>query len=392
MADTTLRFVTNRPRLAPGSGGFGPPPLAAAYDTLSFGTATVAASADPAVAGQLTATPVVRGTDSGAPSPALADFLAGFFADARGVTPLLYVHGYNFSFADALVRIADVAACYAADAPALPFMPLLFSWPGIAQLAVQNYLDDRARAQASGHAIARLLIALEAAWKAAGKPLMHVLAHSMGNWALDNGLRALVGSGHVLDPGLFAQALVMAADDDVDALTPGGGLRPLATIARAVTIGVNQQDAVVRLDSDVVLHRPRLASEGPSNPATLPPNVRIVDYTMAVAFPEAPIPPDDAEWNYIDHNYYRTVPRVRADLAQVLRNVAPDSVTGRVTSDALLQQGQPGVKPNRLYVLPFPSTLQTLLGLAGGGLGGSNLGGSNLGGSSLGGSSLGGSG
>ncbi len=293
-----------------------------------------------------------------APADSLVSFLEDFLheAAANTMTPILYIHGFDFSFTDATIWIADIASFYAADTAAPRLLPLVFTWPSVNRQTLQAYRADRASAQSSGHALARLLVALAEAWSRAGKPTLHLIAHSMGVFVLNNGLTTLAGSGCHMPNTLFAQAIVVAGDDDCSAFSADGGLRSLPSLARWVTIGINRNDAITSLDQECILHRSRLANNGPDDLTQLTQNVRVVDYTAA-AVVHGQTPPGETDWDFWTHNYYHTVERVRADLAQALTDIAPDDVIGRVPAEHPPQTLQNSDSRQCLYVLPFPETL-----------------------------------
>ena len=364
----TVYVVTNRPRVL--MGGFGPPPLLPAYDALSFGTASVEPSADPAVAGTLDPGGLPGSDPATSPEPtqALIAFAKTWLnaAQAAGTLSLLSVHGYDYTYADAVVRTGDVGAWYAAAQPPALFTPLLFTWPSMEGLSTDNYLADRGRAQASAHAFARTIVAIDQAWQGSGNPPILLLAHSMGNFALDNALDLLADTGHPMSANLFAQVLLAGPDVDVDTFA-SGGMRLLPTIAAATTVCVNRQDFALNLSSHI-LGKPRLGKDGPDNAAALPAQVSVVDYSMAAAV-HGQTPPGDTGPDYWGHQYYRTNERVRGDMAQILRNIAPANVTGRIPG-TVLAQSDPSAIPGRLYVLPFQQVLQQLASIAPPDLGG----------------------
>jgi hypothetical protein len=168
-------------------------------------------------------------------------------------------------------------------------------------------------------------------------------------------------------PGLatpvFGQAAIMAGDDVADVLDPprldaapgstAGALRPIADLARHVTIGVNPDDGVVWLVSGTVNKGDRLGTAGPAHPAVLPANLRVVDYVYAVADREAAsIPHTEAEMNWIGHQYFRNAPRTRTDLVRMLvADGRPEDVKGRREAKPDKSLGV-SEKEGRLYLEP----------------------------------------
>ncbi len=351
----TIHFVTNRP---PVTGGFGPPPPCGADETLTFGAVPVQPSPDPAKPGHLTGPFATQGAVACAvagPDIPLVAFLNRLIAQAAtaGQTPIVMVHGYSYSFQDAVIRTADVATWLELGDFPVDLAPILFTWPSVTGITSDNYLADRQRAEASANALSRFILAFAAAWRTAGQPRCHVLAHSMGNWVAQSGMRALAAiQGTNLPPDLFEQAILLGADTDVTALEPGQGLDQLARIAETLTVGVNRTDFVTGVTATDILKRPRLGAAGPASIARIPDNARIVDYTIAIAADRADMPPGETTWNYKLHQYYRTVATVREDLGAILSGGDPDDIEHRFPSDAMRKAGQVGIKAGRLYLCP----------------------------------------
>ena len=281
----SIPFVTNRP---PMTGGFGPPPPCGTPESLSFGTLAAMPSATPArpgqLAGPITLTGAVDCSNPGSDA-ALVAFLTRLLTAAvqADQTPIVMVHGYSYSFSDAIIRAADLCAWFEAGDFPLALAPIAFTWPSVNGLSPEDYLADRARAAASANAYSRFMLAFAAASAAAGRPRCLYLAHSMGTWVSQNGLRALAaGRGSTLPADLFDQALVMGGDADTDALEPGQGLDQLARLSTWLTVGVNRTDFATGVTANDILKRPRLGSSGPASTAKIPSNARILDYTLAI--------------------------------------------------------------------------------------------------------------
>jgi len=355
MAKRIVHFATNR--IWDGKDGFGDaccdPP-----GRLLAGKATCEASGDPALEGHCTYVAVATPDD---PDTGLIDTLGGWldlaFAESR--LPLLFVHGFNFRFAEAMARTASLCAWLeAGGAPELA--PFAFTWPSNGIGSLDAYHDDQKDAARSGLALARLIAAL-ATMRPKTAPVY--LAHSMGARTTRYGMEAMRPMLAGLPKPVFRQTVIMAGDDVADVLdhpwraaTPdssAGALRPLAELARHVTIGVNPDDGVVWLISGTVNRGNRLGTAGPAHPGDLPENVRVVDYSYVVAGKDVkPVPQTEAETNWIGHQYFRNDPRVRVDLAKLLTtDGAPETVPGRrpaeIRPDIAIKE-----VAGRLYVTP----------------------------------------
>ncbi|GIE29878.1 hypothetical protein Ait01nite_029230 [Actinoplanes italicus] len=127
--------------------------------------------------------------DAGPPGPADV-------ADQRDV--LLFVHGYNVTFTDAVRRAAQLAY----DINFLG-IPMLYSWPSKGM--TPGYVADRENAYAS---VDHLVTFLESVIARLGPRRIHVIAHSMGNHVLVEALQLL---GRTQNPRLGH--VVMVAPD-----------------------------------------------------------------------------------------------------------------------------------------------------------------------------------
>ncbi len=143
-------------------------------------------------------------------------------ASARGPARghvLVFVHGYNTRFDEAVFRLAQVVH----DSGA-PVTPVLFSWPSWGSLA--SYPYDRESAAFSRDALEDLLARLA---KDPSVTQVSVLAHSMGGWLTMEALRQMgIRQGGI--PARISNVMLAAPDIDVDvALMQGrafGGRRP----------------------------------------------------------------------------------------------------------------------------------------------------------------------
>jgi esterase/lipase superfamily enzyme len=114
---------------------------------------------------------------------------------------LLFVHGYNVSFDDAVYRTAQLAFD-------LNFRgaPVLYSWPSNG--VTLGYVSDKDRSIATIGSFKRFLIDLSAR---SGAKTIHVIAHSMGNNSLVHALAEL-STEQPANARRFRQ-LIMAAPD-----------------------------------------------------------------------------------------------------------------------------------------------------------------------------------
>ena len=165
----------------------------------------------------------------------LRDVVAG--SDAQDA--FVFVHGYNVTFEEALLRTAQIAYD-------LKFRgaPICFSWPS--QGGVAEYTVDEANVRWATSHLERFLLALKAR---SGAARIHLIAHSMGNRALTETLQRLRAT---LKPGQTLFHEIVLAAPDVDADTFRDDLAPaLLPTANRVTLYASSRDAALQLSRKV---------------------------------------------------------------------------------------------------------------------------------------------
>jgi esterase/lipase superfamily enzyme len=120
---------------------------------------------------------------------------------------LIFVHGFNNRFDDAVYRFAQIVHDSKAEA-----VPVLFTWPSRGNVELKSYTYDRESANYSRDALEGLIDQI------ASSPHIkevHLLAHSMGSHVT---LEALRGRSMRRAPGgdKVKQAMLVAPDVDVD--------------------------------------------------------------------------------------------------------------------------------------------------------------------------------
>lgn len=125
---------------------------------------------------------------------------------ARKHRVLIFVHGYNNRFGDAVFRFAQLVHDSDADVT-----PILFTWPSRGSLLAYGY--DRESAALSRDAFEQLLDMLIRE-PAVGK--VDILAHSMGNYLTLETLRQMA-IRHGVIPAKIDEVMLAAPDVDVDA-------------------------------------------------------------------------------------------------------------------------------------------------------------------------------
>ncbi|MEZ4386716.1 MAG: alpha/beta hydrolase [Candidatus Krumholzibacteriia bacterium] len=311
-----IYFATNRdpePPDAPRTfgGHFNP----AAFDNLRFGRATV-------VGKQVREVTVADETLSADHARArlgsqeiFGELLA---AMRRGADTLVYVHGYNVSFTDAL---RGGGAIRRALRTSRGLNVVVFSWPSDgSMLPFLAYKHDRSDARASAAAFARALLKLEAFLVKVRRGAecgarLHLLCHSMGNYVLRYGIQEVRRQTGGL-PRLFDTILLMAADEDYDAFELDFKLAPLPEMGESVNVYFNSGDTALVISDRTKANPARLGSRGPRSPLTVPGNVTLVDASEVVG-------------GLVEHSYFVDEPVVVRDLRAVLAGKAADRIAHR---------------------------------------------------------------
>src|SRR3546814_15840826 len=122
---------------------------------------------------------------------------------------------------------------------------LMFTWPSAgAGVSARTYADDRDRARLSGPALGRAVLKATDFIRNTERnkrcdARIHLLCHSMGNWALRGAVQAMrtfVGNNI---PPLFDEVLLAGADEDDYTLQCGYKLGPLLRDCLRVKVYTN---------------------------------------------------------------------------------------------------------------------------------------------------------
>ena len=317
--DTTVYFATNREPDATAEGGFG---------------ARIVDPADPAAIAYAVV-PVsnvklndensgIIGTVTGLH---IGDFAATVAAELEATNRnlLVFIHGFDNSFADAIKRAAFNREWFAASGTAAADTTIVaFSWPSAGHLFAnlpdppqQAYLADLAMAGNSGIHLAaflRNILAVVTSVHASGRRAF-LLAHSMGNHALASALPPFLGATAGGTLPTFNDA-ILAAADEVSTIfqTPSTNTSQLAKLADRISVYHSLRDIAMDLSMSVN-HNLRLGYDGPNDKQDQdkypPEKFRCVDCTGVFDYPGL-IPPDAT------HQYYRRSRTVRSDITKIM--------------------------------------------------------------------------
>ena len=168
---------------------------------------------------------------------------------------LVFVHGYNVSFDNALYRTAQITYDLGFDG-----VPFLYSWPSGGGLA--GYLYDKDSADQSVEYLRRFieLVALKS-----GAKKIHLVAHSMGNAALLRTLERIQLAGGLKGGATISQIILAAPDIDRDVFETLAG--SIGGFAEGVTLYASSSDRAL-LASRTIAGGIARAGDVPPPPST----------------------------------------------------------------------------------------------------------------------------
>lgn len=224
------------------------------------------------------------------------DDLAHGVALSKEKEALVFVHGYDVTFAEAVRRTAQVAYDLGFDGA-----PIAYAWPSAG--TIEGYLADSAAAVRTAP---RLRAFLEEVAARSGASVVHVIAHSLGARALSEALLPPAVTAVGAAPMRFGQIVLAAPDIDAaefrERLAPG-----LVPMARRVTLYASSRDEILKMSRRI--HGSARAGEAGEG-IVVADGIDTIDATAA-------------DESLSGHGYYRQSAAVAADLDALLRTDAP---------------------------------------------------------------------
>jgi esterase/lipase superfamily enzyme len=169
---------------------------------------------------------------------------------------LVFVHGFNNRFDDAVYRFAQIVH----DSKA-PVIPVLFTWPSRGELRLRAYTYDRESANYSRDALESLLDTL-ATYPSVSE--ISLLANSMGNWVALEAMRgrSIRRSASSVKNDKLKNALLVAPDIDVDVFRTQ--IQRMGAARPRIALFVSQDDDALSLAKTIWGDVPRLGDIDPA--------------------------------------------------------------------------------------------------------------------------------
>lgn len=177
----------------------------------------------------------------------LETFTGEVRADSRrdGGRALVFVHGYNTGFDEAVYRATQIVHDAGYDGA-----PILFTWASGGRTI--DYVYDRDSANAARDALEDLLRSLSRS----GVERVDIVAHSMGTWLTMEALRSLAIAGDRELGGKLGDVVLASPDIDVDVFK--SQMRRYGVPKRPFFVLLSDDDRALRLSSLISGQQPRL--------------------------------------------------------------------------------------------------------------------------------------
>jgi esterase/lipase superfamily enzyme len=171
---------------------------------------------------------------------------------------LVFVHGFNNRFDDAVYRFAQIV-----HDSKVPAIPVLFTWPSRGEMRLRAYTYDRESANYSRDALESLLNML-VSYPSVTE--VNLLAHSMGNWVALEALRGRsMRSTQSLGPlktDKLKNVMLVAPDVDVDVFRTQ--IQRMGAARPRISLFVSQDDPALNLSKNIWGGIPRLGDVDPT--------------------------------------------------------------------------------------------------------------------------------
>jgi esterase/lipase superfamily enzyme len=217
---------------------------------------------------------------------------------------LVFVHGFNVAFPEAVLRTAQMSYDLGFDG-----VPVTYSWPSRGELSPLQYHADEATVEWTVPHLEGFLSALAAR---SGARSVYLIAHSMGNRALTAALERLAAKRAPGAAPLFSQIVLTAPDIDAD--TFADLARAFARSAERVTLYASSGDRALQYSRRLHGGLPRAGDSGED--VVVIPGVDTVEVSAV-------------DTSLVGHFYYGDNRSVLSDLFGLLRDhKAPDQRFG----------------------------------------------------------------
>jgi esterase/lipase superfamily enzyme len=178
---------------------------------------------------------------------------------------LIYVHGFNYTFEQAILRAKNIKQYYKKGGKDLNIV--LFTWGSDG--SALKYASDREDAKNSALALSRSMQFFASYYKDIQNPCKNkvfLMAHSMGNYVLRNAVQSVFSSpkaNSIIQT--FDSVFLLAADEDRDTFEFDFKLKPMIKMSKKIAIFSYTNDLALAISDNLKGNPERLGTFGPSN-------------------------------------------------------------------------------------------------------------------------------
>jgi len=211
---------------------------------------------------------------------------------AEGNDVLVFIHGFNVTFEEAVLRTAQICADLSFTG-----VPMMFSWPS--QGKVRWYAADSSTVEYSVPFMVKFLQDIK---RQTGARNIHIIAHSMGNRAL---VKALIELQHAAFYDDFKFNQIILAAPDIDAREFVYNISPkIKSCSQRLTLYASSKDKALRLSKH--LHRNSRAGDSS-------------DEIICVAGIDT-VDASDVNTNLLAHDYYSSTYTLINDIYYLIKH------------------------------------------------------------------------
>ncbi|MEM8710642.1 MAG: alpha/beta fold hydrolase, partial [Planctomycetota bacterium] len=210
-------------------------------------------------------------------------------APENGKDTLFFIHGFNYSWTDALVHLQKLHELYVAPKSSPIGRIVYFTWPSWGSL--RRYRKDQEIARPSGQLLGRVFGKTVRFYKdffgeggrddtdprpafCGGR--IHLMAHSMGAQVLTEMVR-FIRPYAFLDLPIFGEVLILNADESWRGLEKDRPLFHLPDLAGRIHVYNHESDDALRISEWTKNAEKRLGRHGPRDLNKIPPRTLVVD-------------------------------------------------------------------------------------------------------------------
>lgn len=249
---------------------------------------------------------------------------------------LLFVHGFNVKFDEALVRAAQLSNDLSRDDRFDIGIPVLYSWPSAGALSLEDYQGDRARSLGAAPYLEEFLDILT---EDLDVSRINIIAHSMGNRVLTTALEDYARDyleRHNRDDLEF-RILLVAADVERDIFDAANGV--FDNLDANVTIYTSDTDRALHISNIVNANQQKRLGDTDTNRPYIrtAQNYQTIDATAVTT-----------ELFGVGHNYYSDNPTILWDMMCTIGETRPQDRALEVARFGDLPDGAPYYRINSL--------------------------------------------